>query len=207
MTTIDFESDIFRNVRKMPTLFKVDHIAHVTLMEFNPSTEWIFHETAVPTFKKDGTSITVDADGKVFARRTVKKGKNAPEGFILAETDPNTGHSFGLEPIENSGFFKMFKSALARRIEPLTMGTYELVAPKINGNPEHVDEPTLLAHGADKVLDFPDMRDFVDSTPEKLFEILKPIFESFKENSVEGIVWWGDNGKRVKLRVKDFNFS
>lgn len=51
----------------------------------------------VPTFKRDGTTVFCDADGDWFTRRAVKTGKQAPEGFIALETDPNTGTTFGWE--------------------------------------------------------------------------------------------------------------
>ena len=50
----------------------------------------------IPTFKRDGTAVFCDADGKWFARRAVKTGKQAPEGFIALETDPTLErHSAG----------------------------------------------------------------------------------------------------------------
>lgn len=192
----------YRNVKKMPALFKVDHVNHITLMEINPNAAWVFTEQARATAKKDGTSVTVTEDGTVYARRQVRKGKTAPEGFILAETDPNTGHQFGLEPIAQSGFYKMFKAAAEGMI--LTPGTWELVGPKINGNPEQVDKPTLLKHGDDVLVDFPDMRKLAGLTPAELYEFLKVKFQEFKDSHIEGIVWWGADGKRAKLRVKDF---
>lgn len=51
----------------------------------------------IPTFKRDGTAVFCDAEGNWFTRRAVKTGKQAPEGFIALETDPNTGTTFGWE--------------------------------------------------------------------------------------------------------------
>ena len=49
----------------------------------------------VPTLKRDGTAVFCDANGAWFTRRAVRPGKEAPEGFIPLETDPNTGITFG----------------------------------------------------------------------------------------------------------------
>ena len=189
----------FRNIKKMPALFVTNWETHEVTEEINPKAAWIFSEPAHPTLKKDGTSITINEDGTIYARRAVKKGKTAPEGFIAAETDPNTGHTFGLEPVAQSGFYKMFTQALKGKTLP--PGTYELCGPKINGNPEKLTEPVLYPHGAETATDIPDMRTV---KPEEAYAKLKEIFSKYKENGVEGVVWIGANGKRAKLRVKDF---
>ena len=189
----------FRNIKKMPALFVIDRQAHMATTELNPSASWIFEEPAKATLKKDGTSITVTEDGTVYARRSVKKGKKAPPGFISAEVDSYTGHAFGLEPVEQSGFNKMYaEAANGKKLAP---GTYELCGPKINGNPENLDTPELIAHGSDVATEIPDMRTM---PREEAYEKLKAIFTNYQERGIEGVVWWGSDGKRAKLRVKDF---
>lgn len=195
-----FETETFRNTKKMTALFVIDRVKHIALPEVNPAAAWLFEEGATATIKRDGTAILVDEDGEVFARRAVKKGKTAPVGFRLAEVDAFTGNAFGVEPMANSPFRKMFKEAVTDIDTPLEPGTYELVGPKINGNPEKTDKHTIMAHGAD-VAKFLDMRT-VD--PATAFDTLRPFFVEFKEAGIEGLVWWGTDGKRVKLRVKDF---
>lgn len=189
----------FRNIKKMPALFVIDRLAHHATTEVNDKAAWIFEEESRPTYKRDGSSITVTENGEVFARRMVKKGKQAPNGFILAETDSFTGHSFGLEPVAQSGFYKMFKEAQGN--QQLAPGTYELCGPKINGNPESLEAPHLYAHGSDEANDLPDMRNV---SKEEAYKTLETIFADYKARGIEGIVWWGANGKRAKLRVKDF---
>lgn len=189
----------YRNVKKMPALFVIDREAHLATTELNEKATWIFDEPSRATLKKDGTSVTVTEDGKIYARRSVKKGKKAPPGFILAEVDPYTGHSFGLEPVEQSGFAKMFTEAAdGQKLEP---GTYELCGPKINGNPESLTAPRLMSHGSEEATEIPDMRTM---PKEQAFETLKGIFADYKSRGIEGVVWWGENGKRTKLRVYDF---
>lgn len=189
----------FRNVKKMPALFVIDRIKHQATTEINEAASWIFTEPSRATIKRDGTSITVTDDGQILARRSVRKGKKAPQGFILAEIDSFTGHSFGLEPMEQSGFAKMFAQASAG--ETLAPGTYELCGPKINGNPENLTEPKLLLHGSDEATEIPDM---TKMDRNDAFETLKTIFLDYHERGIEGVVWWGSHGKRTKLRVKDF---
>lgn len=195
-----FDNEIYRNVRKMPALFVIDREKHETTQEINASAAWIFDEEAKPTYKRDGTSITVDEDGKVWARRSVKKGKKAPENYIEAEVDPITGHSFGLEPIEQSSFKKFYDEAEGNFDATLEAGTYELCGPKVQ-NAEGLSDHRLLRHGEDIAEEIPDMRNL---SKEEAFDTLKNIFKDYQERGIEGVVWWGKDGKRAKLRVKDF---
>lgn len=167
----------------------------------------------VPTFKRDGTAVFCDADGKWFTRRAVKTGKQAPEGFIALETDPNTGTTFGWEPKESSPMKKFLNKAIEKFIqdngvEPPRNTTFELLGPKINGNPEHVDADELRIHGNEKATNFPTIQEIlVNNEP---FEMLKPIFTDFRARHIEGVVFWtaDEDGNliepRFKVRCKDF---
>lgn len=201
--TIDplFKSGLFRNTRKMTALFEIDRVNHVGSDVVNERSAWIFSEPAVATVKRDGTGVVVTENGEVLVRRSVKKGKRVPEGFLLAEVDAFTGHMFGVEPVGQSGFKAMMEKALLHAGEYFWPGTYELCGPKINGNPEDLQEPVLIRHGAEVLPCIPDMRTV---EPVEAHALLKPLFADLKERGVEGVVWWGTNDKRVKLRVKDF---
>ena len=167
----------------------------------------------IPTFKRDGTAVFCDADGNWFTRRAVKTGKQAPEGFIALETDPNTGTTFGWEPKESSPMKKFLDRAIEKFIqdngvEPPRNTTFELLGPKINGNPEHVDADELRIHGNEKATNFPTIQEIlVNNEP---FEMLKPIFTDFRARHIEGVVFWtaDEDGNliepRFKVRCKDF---
>jgi len=167
----------------------------------------------IPTFKRDGTAVFRDVDGEWFTRRAVKTGKEAPEGFIALETDPNTGTTFGWEPKDSSPMKKFLNRAIARFIEdngtePPRNTTFELLGPKINGNPERVDAEELRIHGQEKATDFPTIESILNS--DEPFEMLKPIFADFRAKHIEGIVFWiaDKDGSliepRFKARCKDF---
>jgi len=196
-----FESGLFRNTRKMTALFEIDRVQHVGTDVINEKSAWVFTEPAVATVKRDGTGVLVTETGEILVRRSVKKGKRVPPGFRLAETDPVTGHMFGVEPMEQSGFKAMLQEALPATGKPLEPGTYELCGPKVNGNPEGFDHHVLIRHGAEVLTAIPDMRTVA---PEEAYALLKGIFTELQEQGVEGVVWWGADDKRVKLRVKDF---
>lgn len=196
-----FESGLFRNTRKMTALFEIDRVQHVGTDVINKNSEWVFTEPAVATVKRDGTGVLVTETGEILVRRSVKKGKRIPDGFRLAEIDPVTGHMFGVEPMNQSGFKAMLQEALPATGKTLEPGTYELCGPKVNGNPEGFDHHVLIRHGAEVLPIIPDMRTVA---PEEAHALLKDIFTELQEQGVEGVVWWGADDKRVKLRVKDF---
>lgn len=80
-------------------------------------------------------------------------------------------------------------------------GTFELVGPRINGNPLGNERHALIPHGHIVVPEIPDMRNI---SPVDAFDTLLPIFAKFKEENIEGVVWEGTDNRRVKLRVNDF---
>ena len=97
-----------------------------------------------PTRKYDGTCVMLDEDGNWWARREVKPGKADPPNFQPVTTDDNTGKTMGWEPIEQSSSPSSTTRPLSRRLRRSHLpGTYELIGPKINGNPEGVDAHTL----------------------------------------------------------------
>jgi hypothetical protein len=177
-------------MRKIPTLFirDVDDMRRVT-RQVNPACRWVVAGEGVATRKYDGTCVLLDDAGRWWARREVKPGKTPPPNYRPVETDPNTGKTVGWEPIEQSAFAKFHAEALAAGI-PGTPGTYELVGPKVNGNPEQVGRHVLWAHAdADVLPDAP--RDF-DGLARYLGDF-----------PGEGIVWHHPDGRMVKLKRRD----
>lgn len=183
-------------MNKIPTIFHRDFEysnGRYVLNEVVPGCEWVLAGEGVATRKYDGTCVMLDVDGDWWARREVKKGKEAPTGFVLIETDDETGKSVGWEPIAQSGFVKFFEEAIAGE-DPMP-GTYELIGPKINGNPEHFDMHVLIPHG-----------EFVIGDAPRTFDGLKDYLTGAdgKPFPFEGIVWHHEDGRMAKLKVRDF---
>jgi hypothetical protein len=178
-------------MQKIPTLFRRDpaDMKRVT-GEVHPDCGWVLDGEGTPTRKYDGTCVMLDADGAWWARREVKPGKPTPSNFVPISTDGNTGRTMGWEPIEQSAFAKFHAEALGALVEPRA-GTYELVGPKVNGNPEQADGHQLVRHDAAETLDAPrdhdGLRDWLLSHPR-----------------YEGIVWHHPDGRRAKLKRRDF---
>jgi hypothetical protein len=187
-------------VKKIPCLFVRDFSTkpHVTLSEVTPGCEWVLNGEGVHTRKWDGTATLVRA-GKVYARYDRKPGREPPPGFEPCEPAPDevTGHWPGWVLVTAQPEYKWHAKAeaeLALRDIVLADGTYELIGPKVNGNPEHLSEHTLVAHGSGQI---PEL-------PERSFEAIR---EYLRENVIEGLVFHHFDGRMAKIRRPDFGLA
>lgn len=186
-------------MKKIPTLFVRDpEDRRYVTSEVTPGCEWVMAGEGVATRKYDGTCVMLDENHRWWARREVKAGKSAPTHFEAISTDETTGKTVGWEPIEQSGFAKFHAEAVENvKRDGYTFAphTYELIGPKINGNPEGEDKHWLVAHGLDI------------HTAEPLvltFEGLRERMAYLGEGGIEGIVWHHPDGRMVKLKARDF---
>lgn len=182
-------------MKKIPTLFvrDPDDRKHV-LPEVTPGCEWVTAGEGVATRKYDGTCVMFDG-GRWWARREVKPGKQAPEGFDPISTDEVTGKTMGWEPAEASGFAKFLDEAIGGT--DFDAGTYELCGPKINGNPEQYERHALMAHAHAQF----------DQQPPRDFDSLRALFtdpDSDFPARYEGIVWHHPDSRMVKIKRRDF---
>lgn len=147
-------------MHKIPTLFVRDFTDPrnpVLTDQVAPGCEWVLAGEGVATRKYDGVSIKFDGTAW-WARRMVKAGKPAPVNYQPVVTDETTGHTFGWEPVEQSAYVKMWREAVEPILEfgalisgstadtMLPAGTFELIGPKINGNPENARHHRLEPH-------------------------------------------------------------
>ena len=177
-------------MKKIPTLFERDWNGDRSLVtrEINHKCQWVFDGQGVATKKIDGTSCAI-IDGKYFKRYETKKG-NFPEGFIKIETDAETGKTFGWVPVGEGNEDKWHNEAY---VDGLSDGTYELIGPKVQGNPELSDKHVLINHNS---LEF-------EPVPRSYDEIK----EFLKDKDVEGIVWHHPDGRMAKIKKRDFGFK
>lgn len=181
-------------MRKIPTLFARDFRSQpaYVINEVTPGCEWVTEGHGIATRKYDGTCVMLDDDGRWWARREIKPGKSGPANYVTIEFDPETGKTVGWEPIEQSAFARWHAEAVPREAGlPWNPGTFELIGPKVNGNPEGVERHTLIRHSTAQELkdaprDFDGLRDWLWAQP------------------YEGVVWHHDDGRMVKLKRRDF---
>jgi hypothetical protein len=182
-------------MRKIPTIFvRAEHDRRFVTSEPHPACDWVFRGEGVPTRKYDGTCVRFDGTSW-WARREVRAGRPAPDGFVLVETDDTTGKSVGWEPVAQSPFARFHAEALGAGTGDWAPGTYELVGPKINGNPERAEGHRLIAHsGAEKV-----------DLPERTFDAIRAVTLAARADSgCEGIVFHAPDGRMAKIKARDF---
>lgn len=184
-------------MRKIPTLFQRDwdgNPKHVT-REPNPECGWVFDGEGEATVKWDGVCVMLDEQGEWWARREVKHGKAAPRNFLLIGEDPETGKQMGWEPIEQSGFARWHAEALGvgHRLRP---GTYELLGPKINGNPDGFEAHVLMEHGWATL--------FVRQDAKAAPRDYDGLATWLQIRPYEGVVWHHPDGRMAKIKRRDF---
>ncbi|GAA4627331.1 hypothetical protein GCM10023196_039080 [Actinoallomurus vinaceus] len=176
-------------MKKMPTIFLRDWDGdrrYVTRTP-HPDCGWVFAGEGLPTRKYDGTCVQWDGE-RWWARREIKAGRKEPPGYDAIMRDERTGTAVGWEPAEQSGYHRYLDEAVGTG--PWEPGTYELIGPRINGNPESVDRHTLVRHGAEELPDVP--RDYAG------------LAAWLRAHPWEGIVWHHPDGRMAKLKRRDF---
>jgi hypothetical protein len=184
-------------MRKIPTLFvrdlERDYGRHVT-GEVTPGCEWVLAGEGVPTRKFDGMCCMYDG-ARWWARCEVRDDRFPTAEFLFLEVDELTGKSVGWEPIEHSRLARWHAEAIAPATDgtwpSFQSGTYELIGPKINGNPEGWGFHALVRHGIVPLVN-----------PDPItFETLR---DALVRERFEGIVWHNPDGRMVKLKRLDF---
>lgn len=178
-------------MRKIPTLFVRNPAKPSELTaEWHPACLWVRDGEGIATRKYDGTCLSVDVAGDWWARREVKANRRVPDRFAVIGHDTVTGKLIGWEPIEQSSFYKWFLEAVPLEYQ-MPPGTYELIGPKINGDPERADRHRLVSHRAAAILnDAPR-----DRTSLAAYLAL---------HDIEGIVWHHADGRMAKIKGRDF---
>lgn len=178
-------------MKKIPTMFMRSEDRRSVVDEVTPGCEWVLAGEGRATRKWDGICVVIEP-GEVYVRREVKPGGERPEGFVELEFDETTGKTVGLEPAEQSGFWKFVIEAIG--LDPWPKGSYELCGPKINGNPEQMPRHVLLRHGDDHIS--------TDDDPPRDFAGLRDYL--LVRAPMEGIVFHHPDGRMAKIKWRDF---
>lgn len=181
--------------------------------------QWVLDGEGIATKKYDGTCCYINPAGKLYKRYDAKIDKKTgdfktpPENFLPAQSpDKITGHWPGWVPVDfeaksDQRHVEAFDNliGMSKQTEKRSLfgagvrpGTYELIGPKVNGNPENVDSHILVYHGDVIYNSFP--RTF-DEIRERLIVL-----------NVEGVVFHRKPGAMfgndmVKIRLADFGLE
>jgi hypothetical protein len=160
--------------------------------------EWVLAGEGVATIKWDGTACMI-RDGQLFKRydrkRNRKTGeyKPAPPNWEACEPKPNehTGHWPGWLPVGDGPEDRWHREAFEGASH--SDGTYELLGPKVQGNPYGLKCHMLQRHGT---------CDLVLCADGRTFRALRAALESTPP--IEGIVFHHPDGRMAKVKRRDF---
>ena len=181
-------------MKKIPTLFERDWNGDRSRIvnQVHEGCEWVIAGEGWPTRKLDGTSCMVRG-GRLFKRREWRKNENLREGGEIVDRDEVTGKIVGWVPVGDGPEDKWHRDAFAHW-DRLSDGTYELVGPKVQGNPENCQHHELVAHdqlqlGADIPRDFDGLREWLAT------------------QDIEGVVFHHSDGRMAKIKLRDFGLK
>jgi hypothetical protein len=161
--------------------------------EVVPGAEWVLAGEGIATQKIDGTCCMV-RDGRLFKRYEVKAGKTPPPNFEPAnDVDENTGKQQGWVPVGEGPEDAYHRQAF---VGGFADGTYELIGPKVQGNPENVLSHELVPHESARLV--------IVGEPERTFAAIRDYLAT---HPIEGIVWHHPDGRYVKIKAKDFGIK
>lgn len=197
-------------MKKIPTLYLRDPATNRRYVrnEVHPDCGWVA-EDGIPTYKWDGTCVRIDEFGIMFKRREVKEGGPIPGGFRQeGDPDPETGKRVGWVAVDLSdpgdrwhleGLGKLTESWPEGTPWPEgAPGTYELVGPKVQGNPHDLDHHALVPHGYVSIPGCPTAFDELSTWLREMRCL---------DSGFEGVVWHHrrpDDERMAKIKAKDF---
>jgi len=185
------------SMKKIPTIFERDWNGDRSRVvdKINPKAQWVFDGEGWPTRKLDGTSCMI-RDGKLFKRREFRSGSKTPFDFIVCDRDDETGKTVGWVPVGDSKEDKWHREAFVS-MPNHPDGTYELVGPKVQGDPEGYGYHCLVPH---------DQKSLVidESRLTRSFDGLKAFLS---KNGFEGIVFHHADGRMAKIKARDFGIK
>lgn len=178
-------------MRKIPTMFDRDWNGDRSRVvnQIHPDCGWVADGEGWPTRKIDGTCCMVRS-GKLYKRRELRDEDAAPADFEEVSRDPETAKRVGWVPVGDGAEDKWHREAFVAWAS-LKDGTYELVGPKVQGNPEKYPRHELVAHdnlhlNVDVPRTFYGLRDWLAT------------------QDIEGIVFHHPDGRMAKIKLRDF---
>lgn len=186
-------------MKKIPTIFERDWNGDRSrvLNQINPAAQWVFDGEGIATRKIDGIPCRV-LDRSLYRRRDLAPGQAEPDDFDLSDHDKETGKKVGWMPTnrekpEDRWHYQAWDAAAGCGLED---GVYELVGPKVQGDPEAVGAHRLVRHGEG-------IAGPLDAVP-RTFDALR---EWLTGKNIEGVVWHHPDGRMAKIKLRDFGLK
>lgn len=190
-------------MQKIPTLFKRDPETHLVVDEVNPECQWVLDGEGKTTRKFDGSPVLARGDEFYKRRQSFRDLGDAPEDWILAGTNINTGAAIFWVPLGDGKEDRWVWEAITNACHglgeqlPIKDGTYEACGPHFNGNNDGLPCDDLLRHGDWEYIDdacglrrnYGELRAWLD------------------QRDIEGLVFHHPDGRMSKIKKKDFGLK
>ena len=178
-------------MRKIPTLFERDWNGDRSRVvdQVHAGCEWVVAGEGIATRKVDGTCCMARA-GQLYKRREIRQGDVVPAEFEVADHDNETGKTVGWVLVGEGPEDRWHREAFEAAGFP-SHGTYELIGPKVQGNPERAPTHMLVPHSS---------CDAYDDVP-RTFDGLR---EWLSGRDIEGLVFHHPDGRMAKIKLRDF---
>jgi hypothetical protein len=183
-------------MKKIPTLFERDWNGDRSRVvdQVHEDCGWVLAGEGIATRKVDGTCCMI-RDGKLYKRRELRDGDDTPLNFEEADHDAETGKTVGWMPVGDGPEDRYHREAW-EAAGILLDGTYELLGPKVQGNPERAKNHLLVCHG--------------HGTAGNLGDVPRT-FEGIREwlagKDIEGLVFHHNDGRMAKIKLRDFGLK
>lgn len=180
-------------MKKIPTLFvrDPDNMKLVT-EKVSPGLEWVLERWCVVREKLDGTACAV-LGGRLYKRFTTQM--DFPTGFIPSGPPSATVSKVpGWIPVGDGPEDQWHREAFGR-YPSLSSGTFELIGPKVQGNPYGYMPKQL--HELRR-------HEFVQDVAIGVVWTFKSIRNAVNDLLGEGLVFWGPEGPVAKIKRRDF---
>lgn len=176
-------------MQKIPTMFVRDESinGHPVTNQIKLECRWVLDGEGVATVKMDGTNVKIE-DGVLLKRQKPKERDYDEASYVPCErANPADRWAFEAFDAGHQG-----------------NGIYELVGPKIQGNPQQHASHTLI-----RVVPSSPRLECIDSEIRSVF--YGRTFDGLKkwltEHPIEGVVFHHPDGRMAKIKRRDFALS
>jgi hypothetical protein len=160
-----------------------------------PECQWVLDGEGIATVKLDGTNVKVE-HGQLLKRQKPKERDYDDAAYIPCNRD---------EPSDRwawEAFDAGSTTHVGPLIEPPDDGIYELVGPKIQGNPQQHAAHTLV-----RVVP-PSRRVIIpDEAAEDLERTFVGLRNFLEAHPIEGVVFHHPDGRMAKIKRRDFGLA
>lgn len=184
-------SRLHHAMNKIPTIFERDWDGDRSRVLDKPAAgcDWVFAGEGTATRKLDGTCCRI-RNGKLYKRHEVRPNRTAPDGFEPVATDDETGKTVGWVPVGDGPEDRWHREAFQLAFkDELVDGTYELIGPKVQGNPERGLDHVLVPHTVAKLA--------LADPPERTYPAIR---DWLAAHDMEGIVFHHPDGRMAKIK-------